>query len=221
MKKYLFIFIAFFSLTTHAQDCDCTKQVGACSATYQVTNIKNDPQRINSSADLKLTSSAPSCSKITFLVDSTPYISILKSTSSANESIFGTSHIDDRTVSIDSCRVCTRSNAPQPPSSDSAATAYFLNPDSPLYSEKPSSSLEEESNPSGFIEVLGAIQGVMQHHRAIQGKATTNSNGTSACSTLGGCKGLQLPSHCRSNPRASGCPYATNPNGYDPTPQRK
>ena len=221
MKNYLFLFIILFSLAAHAQDCDCTKQVGTCSATYQLINIKNDPQRMNASAEVKLTSSSLSCSKITFIVDSTPYISVLKSSNSAIESIFGTSHIDDRTVSIDSCRVCARSNSPQRPTSDSVAADYFSNPDFSLSAESTNSFPEEESSTSGFLEALGAIQGVLQQHRATQGRSPPGSNGMSVCSTLGGCKGLQLPAHCRSNPRAQGCPYATNPNGYDPTPQKK
>lgn len=105
-RRFYFSAIIYILVTSSAfadSDCDFDKPAGSCSATYTLQNIKNDPNKVNSSAEVNLTSSASQCSRISFYVDSTPYISVLSHTNSSIAQIFGTSTINKESISIDSC----------------------------------------------------------------------------------------------------------------------
>lgn len=111
-----------------AVDCDCTQLAGSCSASYELRDIRNQPK--NSAATLVLRSSHATCSKITFFIDNTPHITVLKSGNSSTESLFGTSTIEQNTVSIESCRVCAKSGQAKRearPPDLSPETAHFQN----------------------------------------------------------------------------------------------
>ncbi|WP_069268558.1 hypothetical protein [Paraburkholderia nodosa] len=94
----------FCPMIANAQSCDFDKPVGTCTASYRVQSIRNDPAKINSAAEIKLTVPGAQCSKVTFYVDSTPYISVFDHKTTVIEQIFGTTTITDQTVSIDSCQ---------------------------------------------------------------------------------------------------------------------
>lgn len=89
-------------------ECNFDKVVGSCSAIYRLENIVNDPQRINSRADLLIRSSSPACSRVEYFVDATPHQSVLKNTDRERTSIWGTARIDNQTISIKSCRTYAR-----------------------------------------------------------------------------------------------------------------
>ena len=85
--------------------------IGTCSAQYSISNIVagtvgKDGERLQSgSADLVLTSSAPRCSRISYYIDNTPYISLLKGGNTAQERIILARTASKDTVSIDRCEV--------------------------------------------------------------------------------------------------------------------
>ena len=87
-----------------AQSCDFDNATGACTATYTLQNVRNDPKKINSAAEIKLVSSGGQCSKVNFYVDSTPYLSVFDHKNTTVEQIFGTTTVTNQSVSIDSCQ---------------------------------------------------------------------------------------------------------------------
>lgn len=105
--KYILTALFFFVVSSaQADDCDCRKTIGQCSATFTVSNVTESVAGKSYAADVNLTSSQPKCSKISFYVDNTPYISVLNTTNVSVENVFGTAPIGLNNVSIDYCRVC-------------------------------------------------------------------------------------------------------------------
>ena len=112
-----------YPVIAHAQSCDFDKVAGTCTANYTLQNVRNDPNKVNSAAEVRLISSGGECSKVTFYVDSTPYLSVFDHKNTAVEQIFGTTTITNQSVSIDSCQTYATKDDSKKDSSDEKAAA--------------------------------------------------------------------------------------------------
>jgi hypothetical protein len=82
-------------------ECNFDKRVGSCKGTIRVNSTSGS--KGNYAAEITVSSSAPSCSKVEYYLDSTPYTTILKAGSSDVESVFGTSKITKKSFSVGTC----------------------------------------------------------------------------------------------------------------------
>lgn len=92
-------------------NCDCTQIIGACEA-----SIRWEPTGSAGSygAKLRITSTAPICSKVSYYVDSTPYFNILSRGNTDEDSVFGTKPFTAETLSDIKCQVCKQAAAVSP-----------------------------------------------------------------------------------------------------------
>lgn len=86
--------------------CDCSRIVGQCQATFTLSNVRNDPARRSSAAEVQFRSNAPRCSKIEFYLENTPHITNTGNGQIARESVFGTAAISASAITIENCRIC-------------------------------------------------------------------------------------------------------------------
>lgn len=207
--KFLIYCMAFISATVSAQSCDCSRVESSCTAQVAVKNITGTKGGSNFSAEVHLYSSEPRCSKISFFIDNTPYISILNNSNTAVENTYGTSQIDERSVSIDYCRVCSLAEKPANSLQDPIAQRFnnaigsTLDKNAEVAAANDAASTVEHVGDSSddLLNVLGAIQGVLP---GLRGSRGSNPQGISG-------RGGQLPSNCKADPRAKGCPYYREP----------
>jgi len=92
-------------------NCDCTQIVGSCEA-----SIRWEPtgSGVSQGAKLRITSTAPICSKVSYYVDSTPYFNILSRGNTDEDSVFGTKPFTAETLSEIKCQVCRQVSAVRP-----------------------------------------------------------------------------------------------------------
>lgn len=84
-----------------ATECDFDKPVGGCTANIKVLSASGSKPSFR--AEISVRSSAPKCSKVEWYLDNTPQSTILKSGSSDTESVFGTSPISTKSISVERC----------------------------------------------------------------------------------------------------------------------
>ncbi|VVD70178.1 hypothetical protein PPN31114_00567 [Pandoraea pneumonica] len=87
-----------------SSNCDCQQIVGACAASVRV--VPTDAKKGSYGADLLITSTAPTCSKVDYFVDGTPYFTILNQGNTGEDRVFGQKPISRENVSSISCHVC-------------------------------------------------------------------------------------------------------------------
>lgn len=99
--------VAFLSAPAQAQQqCDCTKIVGSCVGSVRVKSVTGSPPSVSMS--YVVTSTAPSCSKVSYYIDGTPYFNVLRNGNSEEDSAFGTKMPTLATFSEVACEVCTK-----------------------------------------------------------------------------------------------------------------
>jgi len=84
-----------------AADCNFNKPVGSCSANIQV--LSSGGSKPSFKAEINITTSAASCSKVEYLLDNTPQTALLRQSNSDQESVFGTKPIDGKSFQIVKC----------------------------------------------------------------------------------------------------------------------
>lgn len=106
MKKLLVIFVAALSGAASAQgnNCDCQQIVGSCTASINV--VPTQVTKGSYGADLKITSTAPQCSKVDYYVDGTPYFTVLSQGNQTEDRVFGQKPITRSNISGVACQVC-------------------------------------------------------------------------------------------------------------------
>lgn len=82
-------------------ECNFDKRVGSCTGTIRVNNTSGS--KGNYAAEITVSSSAPSCSKVEYYLDNTPHTTVLKAGNSSGESVYGTSPISRKSFSVDKC----------------------------------------------------------------------------------------------------------------------
>ncbi|MCY1398705.1 hypothetical protein D3C76_938340 [compost metagenome] len=159
------------TLLAQPPDCDCSQIIGSCAATYKLLNVYNDPQNINSKAELQITSSVAACSKVEYFINNTPYQTILANTNQAYESVFGTTAITSKTVQIQACKVCasTDRKADAPVNSPGASSAEQLFSDALGNSNFDAASYNQTlQNKAGSDSLLPAIGVAIEAASAVQ-----------------------------------------------------
>ncbi|WP_157122657.1 hypothetical protein [Pandoraea oxalativorans] len=91
-------------------NCDCQQIVGTCAVSVSV--IPTESTKGSYGADLKLTSSAPICSKVDYYVDGTPYFTILSQGNRGEDRVFGQKPITRANLSSISCQICKQAGTP-------------------------------------------------------------------------------------------------------------
>ncbi|MBP2235250.1 hypothetical protein J2Z31_001742 [Sinorhizobium kostiense] len=84
-----------------ATECDFQKRTGSCKGTIRIQSTTGG--KGSYSAELLVSSSAPTCSKVEFYLDNTPHQTVLKLVNSAEESVFGTKPISKKSIKIFDC----------------------------------------------------------------------------------------------------------------------
>lgn len=84
-------------------ECDFEKRVGSCQAQIQIVGTSGS--KGSYSAEIVVRSSAPACSKVDYHLDNTPQRTILRSTNSQEESVFGTKPISQKNFEVTGCAV--------------------------------------------------------------------------------------------------------------------
>lgn len=111
-----------------APSCDCTKIVDKCSASI---SVKPSGTKGSYSAELKIQSSAPWCSKVDYFIDNTPYFNILAGTNSDIDSAWGQRPITKDSITGIVCSVCKRVDT-EPSESESSLPSKKNQPSSDL-----------------------------------------------------------------------------------------
>ncbi|VVE16845.1 hypothetical protein PEP31012_02934 [Pandoraea eparura] len=95
-----------------AAACDCAQVVADCSASVSVIPIR----ALNGafSADVTLQTDAPSCAKVEYQVDDTPYVTVLRDGPAGSQRLYATRALTRNSVSHLSCHVCAAASAPVP-----------------------------------------------------------------------------------------------------------
>lgn len=109
MKSHSLMLMALLCLSVPASLraenlCNCQKITGSCSASIKINAVKGKAPSY--SAEYSITSTASTCSKVSYYIDGTPYFNILANTNRTNESTFGSSPINMKSFSGVTCQVC-------------------------------------------------------------------------------------------------------------------
>lgn len=102
------VLLARFSIA--AAECDFESPVGGCSANLKI--LSTSGPKPSFSAEILVSSSVQSCSKVEWFLDSTPQTTILKRKSSEMESVFGTSAIKKESISVQKCTAYAEMGVP-------------------------------------------------------------------------------------------------------------
>ncbi|EON14184.1 hypothetical protein [Pandoraea sp. SD6-2] len=92
--------------------CNCAQIIADCSASVSVV-----PTRATNSvfsADVVLQTDAPSCAKVDYQLDDTPYVTILRDGAQGGQRLYGTRPLTRNSLSHMSCHVCAAASAPVP-----------------------------------------------------------------------------------------------------------
>ncbi len=85
-----------------ALDCNCRRVVDSCTASIQLV------AKQKTGVDYRVTSSEPSCSKVSYYIDNTPYITVLNNRNAALEHSAGLGSITAKSFEVERCDVCAR-----------------------------------------------------------------------------------------------------------------
>ncbi|QHE91689.1 hypothetical protein [Pandoraea fibrosis] len=90
--------------------CNCAQIIADCSASVSVL-----PTRAANgvfSADVMLQTDAPSCARVDYQLDDTPYVTILRDGAQGGQRLYGTRPLTRNSLSHMSCHVCAAASAP-------------------------------------------------------------------------------------------------------------
>lgn len=92
--------------------CNCAQIIADCSASVSVIPIR----AVNGafSADVMLQTDAPSCAKVDYQLDDTPYVTILRDGAQGGQRLYATRALTRSSLSHMSCHVCAAASAPVP-----------------------------------------------------------------------------------------------------------
>ncbi|WP_242561869.1 MULTISPECIES: hypothetical protein [Pandoraea] len=95
-----------------AAACNCAQIIADCSASVSVLPTR----ALNGvfSADVTLQTDAPSCAKVDYQLDDTPYVTILRDGAQGSQRLYGTRPLTRNSLSHMSCHVCAAAAAPVP-----------------------------------------------------------------------------------------------------------
>jgi hypothetical protein len=88
-------------LSATAAECDFDKPAGSCTGSVRI--LSSGGSKPSYSAEIQVSSSAPSCSKVEYYLDNTPNTTVLRSGNTEQESLFGTSPISKGSIEVKRC----------------------------------------------------------------------------------------------------------------------
>ena len=83
-------------------DCDCTKAVGLCKANIKIL------AKLKTGVDYVVNSSEASCTKVSYYINNTPYLTVLNNSNSSIEHSAGTKEITKKSFQIEKCEICAK-----------------------------------------------------------------------------------------------------------------
>ncbi|MCS4089215.1 hypothetical protein [Rhizobium sp. BK176] len=104
ITSILYLAAGFLSAPTigfAAAECNFDRPVGSCKGTIQV--LSSGGSTPSFTAEIKVQSSAKSCSKVEYSLDSTPQTTILRGGNSTQESLSGTTPISKTSIQVQKC----------------------------------------------------------------------------------------------------------------------
>ncbi|PTQ67504.1 hypothetical protein [Pseudomonas sp. GV071] len=87
---------------TAAVDCNCHKRVGSCTATIALLKQQK------TGVDYRVSSTEQQCSKVSYYIDNTPYITVLNNRNSTTEHSAGLTNVSAKSFEVERCDVCER-----------------------------------------------------------------------------------------------------------------
>lgn len=103
LKMLITLIVCLMGNVSHAA-CDCQQRVGTC--TGAINFVKNFGSAPSFGAEIEVYSSEKQCSKVEFLVDSTPYQTILTNKNKDSETVFGSKSINPDSIKYTGCFIC-------------------------------------------------------------------------------------------------------------------
>jgi hypothetical protein len=82
--------------------CDCTKAIGLCKANIKIL------AKLKTGVDYVVNSSETSCTKVSYYIDNTPYLTVLNNSNSSIEHSSGMKEITKNSFQIEKCEICAR-----------------------------------------------------------------------------------------------------------------
>lgn len=109
--RAIFISLLFLAIpsTSFAQQCNFDKRVGSCTGTIKIISTAGSAK--SHSAEISITSSAGSCSKVEYYLNNTPQVAIIRSSGIEHESVFGTKPIKKSDIRVIQCTAYEGSGA--------------------------------------------------------------------------------------------------------------
>ena len=89
-------------------ECNFDKAIGSCRGSIKLVSSGGAKPSFN--AEIEITSSTGACSKIEYVVQSTPYTAIVRSDGVEHESLFGTSPIRASDIKVSKCLAYKNNN---------------------------------------------------------------------------------------------------------------
>ncbi|CFB59982.1 hypothetical protein [Pandoraea apista] len=178
--------------------CNCAQIVADCSASVSVI-----PTRAANgvfSADVMLQTDAPSCAKVDYQLDDTPYVTILRDGAQGGQRLYGTRPLTRNSLSHMSCHVCAAASAPVPNDGlspdmarvDGAPGTFSAAPAAAVPPQSQSQPQPQPINASTYAPSAAASQNAAM-------AATAPASGTPLPSTIGDTAGLKAVNAANAN----------------------
>lgn len=151
-----------------AYQCDCQQVVGRCTGAVEL--IRSFGSRPSYGAEIAVYSSEKTCSKVEYLIDSTPNQTVLVNKNRDTENIFGTSPITTRNIRYLSCSICRNvDTAALPSGTNRPGTADRTSPFTGTW-------IGRERNIFGFTNTTTVILSI--HGNRVSGTWQTSASST-------------------------------------------
>ena len=85
-----------------AVECNCRQAVGSCTATIALLKQQK------TGVDYRVSSSEQQCSKVSYYIDNTPYITVLNNRNSTTEHSAALTNISAKSFQVERCDVCAQ-----------------------------------------------------------------------------------------------------------------
>lgn len=120
--QYVWAFLLAMPVFSYAEQCDCQRVIGRCTGAVEF--VRGYGAKPSFGAELIIHSSERQCSKVEYVVGSTPYQTVLVNKTAEGESVFGTSKITEGDVSYRACYVCESTASSKGASLDDTAKRF-------------------------------------------------------------------------------------------------
>lgn len=109
--------------TEEVSACDFDQPTGACRGSIRIDSVSGSKESY--SAEITVSSSAGSCSKVEYYLDSTPQVTIIRNAISESESLFGTKPITKKSIAVKKCTSYAKSKERRGNDKQAAGPEFF------------------------------------------------------------------------------------------------